>query len=79
MKEFILCFTEIVNDFKSTYSFIFERNYCFTEIDDLIVNIQVHGFSDTSLMADGCRVYLRIERKRGCHLNVILLNVTWFQ
>ena len=34
-------------------------------IDDRIVNIQLHGFSDASLRANRCCNYLIIEHKSG--------------
>ena len=64
-EKFVLRFTEIVDDFNNIDSIIFNRKYCFTSIDDPIVNIQLHGFSDASLRAYGCCVYLRIEHKSG--------------
>ena len=63
-ESFILRFTEIDKDFKNTDSIILDRK-CFTEIDDPIVNIQLHEFSDSPLRAYGCCVYLRIERNSG--------------
>ena len=47
----ILRFAEKVHDFNSV-----------TEIDDPLVNIQLHGFSDASLTVYGCCVCLGIER-----------------
>ena len=48
-EKFVLRFTEIVDDFNNIDRIIFNRNYCFTRIDDPIVDIQLHGFSDASL------------------------------
>ena len=64
-EKFVLRFTEIADDFNNIDRIIFNRKYCFTSIDDPIVNIQLHGFSDASLRAYGCCVYLRIEHKSG--------------
>ena len=51
----------------------FKRKYCFTSIDDPVVNIPLHGFSDASLRANECCVIYVLSTK------VVLLNVTWFQ
>ena len=40
-EKFILRFTQIVDDFNSIDRIIFNRKYCFTSIDDPIVNIQL--------------------------------------
>ena len=61
----VLRFTEIVDDFNNIDCINFNRKYCFTSIDDPIVNILLHEFSDASLRAYGCCVYLRIEHKSG--------------
>ena len=55
----------INENFKNTDSIIFDRKYCFSKIDNPIVNIQLHGFNDASLRASGCYVYLCIERNCG--------------
>ena len=44
------------SDFNNIDRIIFNREHCFTSIDDPIVNIQLHGFSDASLRAYGCCV-----------------------
>ena len=64
-EKFVLRFTEIVDDFNNIDRIIFNGKYCFTSIDDPIVNAQLHGFSDASLREYGCCVYLRIEHKNG--------------
>ena len=63
--QFVLCFTEIVDDFNNIDRIVFNKKYCFTGIDNPIVNIQLHGFSDASLRAYGYGLYLRIEQKSG--------------
>ena len=63
-EKFVLRFTEIVDDFSNSDRIIFNRKYCFTSIDDPIVNIQLHGFSDASLRAYECYVYLHIEHEK---------------
>ena len=64
-QKFVLRFTEIVDDFNNIGRIIFNRKYCFTSIDDPIVNMQLHRFRDASLRAYGCCFYLRIEQKSG--------------
>ena len=64
-EKYVLRFTEIVDDFNNVDRIIFNSKYCFASIDDPIVNIQLHGFSNTSVIAYGCCVYLRIEHKSG--------------
>ena len=64
-EKFVLCFTEIIYDFNNINRIIFNRKYCFTSVDDPIVNIQLHGFSDASLRANRCCNYLIIEHKSG--------------
>ena len=49
---------------KVNYLFI-DRKYCFKNINDPFVNIQVHGFSDGSNKAYGCCIYLRFEHTSG--------------
>ena len=64
-EKLLLHFTETVDDFNNIDRIISNRKYCFTSIDDLIVNIQLHGFSEAFLGAYGCCFILRVERKSG--------------
>ena len=64
-EKFVLRFTEIADNFNKIVRIIFNRNYCFTSTDDPTVNIQLLGFSDASLKAYECCVYLHIEHESG--------------
>ena len=57
--------TKIADEFKTARQIIIDRNYCFYDVNDPFVSVQLHGFSDASLRAYGCCVYLRFERKSG--------------
>ena len=40
-----------------------KRLYCYHNSDDPIFTTELHGFSDTSLKACGCSIYLRFANR----------------
>ena len=55
----------ILHELSQVHCLKFERNYCFKNISDPFINIQIHGFSDASETAYGCCVYLRFLNLSG--------------
>lgn len=49
--------------FKTTDSVIFDRKYCFSKIEDPIINSQLHEFSDASLRAYRCFLFKYREKQ----------------
>ena len=57
---------KIMESFKTMLNvLIINRQYCFYDVNDPFVSVQLHGFCDASLRAYGCCIYLRFERKSG--------------
>ena len=42
-----------------------QRSYCFCDVNDPIVDVQVHGFSDASQRMYACATYLRFRQQSG--------------
>ena len=56
---------KIIDSFKNIPKVLINRQYCFYDISDPFVSVELHGFCDASLRAYGCCIYLRFERKSG--------------
>lgn len=56
---------KVLDELRNTPKVMIDRQYCFFEVNDPFVSVQLHGFSDASLRSYGCCIYLRFERKSG--------------
>ena len=56
---------KIIHGMKRMENIVIARCYCITEINDPIINIELHGFSDASQVAYGCCVYLKYISRAG--------------
>ena len=62
----------ILSDLKRIDCIRVQRNYCFLEITDQIISVQVHAFSDASKRLYAASVYLRFQLKTGIIQTVLL-------
>ena len=63
--EFLDRWLCIIDDLKSVNSFCVQRKYCFNDINDPFISVQLHSFSDASKRAHSSCVYLRFEQVSG--------------
>ena len=62
----------IISDLKEASDVTLDRIYCFRDLNDPFVKIEVHTFSDASKRAHGCCVYLRFVYTTGkTHLSFL--------
>ena len=57
--------THILNWLQTLDKIIINRCYCLTDIADPTVKVQLIGFSDASLQAYDCVIYLKFIKKSG--------------
>ena len=62
----------ILSDLKRIDCIRVQRNYCFLEITDQIISVQVHAFGDASKRLYAASVYLRFQLKTGIIQTVLL-------
>ena len=55
----------IINELKEVNNISINRNYCFNDMNDPFIKIEVHGFCDASKSANGCCVYIRFVKGSG--------------
>ena len=64
---------KIIENMKRVENVIIDRCYCVTEINDPIIDTELHGFSDASQVAYGCCIYFKFTSKCGKVLRYRLL------
>ena len=74
--DLLVRWREILNDLQSCDSLSVPRNYCFNDLNNPFVNIQLHGFSDASKMAYAGCIYLRFTRASGSVQTAFLTSIS---
>ena len=56
----------IIEGIKSMGKLYVARCYCYNDVNDPIINVELHGFSDASQIVYACCIYFKFVKKSGC-------------